>query len=237
VARFQAGPDDDEVITVADDDVRLLDDIGPDEAARPYLPAMAKDWLLPLYDPFTRAIGARRLHQRVVDAAGIGPGDRVLDLGCGTANLSFAILRAVPTAQVTGVDPDPKALRRAASKARRRHVPLTLVRGFADRLALPDASVDHVVSSLVLHHVETEDKPGAAAEIARVLRPGGKVTILDFGVAPRRAGHMNRVGHIHDNADGGIPRLLASAGLVDARESAAGSIMRTPLLLVQARKA
>jgi hypothetical protein len=51
---------------------------------RRYLPGMGVDWLLPLYDPFTRLIGARVAHQRLADQADLRSAQRVLEIGCGT---------------------------------------------------------------------------------------------------------------------------------------------------------
>jgi SAM-dependent methyltransferase len=161
--------------------VRILDHRTPEEREREFLPGMSKPWLLPLYDALSRFSGVRSLHDRTAALAGIAPDESVLDVGCGTANLSLAVLRAQPAARVTGLDPDAAALRIAARKAGRRRVALTLVQGFADRLPTADGSVDHIVSSLALHHVPDEGRISFGREAFRALRPGGKVTIADFG--------------------------------------------------------
>ncbi|MGW8568454.1 class I SAM-dependent methyltransferase [Isoptericola sp. NPDC055881] len=240
--------------------VRLFDDVRPDEADRAYLPGMSSAWKMPWYDVQSWWRRAGRLHRRTVELAGVTPGQHVLDVGCGTGNLALTVLKEVPDAHVTGVDPDGSALSRAARKARRRRVgrrgSLTLVRGFADRLPAADGSVDHVVSSLALHHVPLDEKRRFAAELVRVLRPGGLVTVADLD-APGGHGHGSGHGHPHgdghdhgghrrreigvnqhreDNADGGIQRLLTDAGLVDAREAARATFMDTPVLWVQARR-
>jgi len=161
--------------------VQIHDHRTPEERDREFLPGMGKPWLLPFYDVFTRFSGVRPLHGRAAALADIAPGETVLDVGCGTANLSLAVLRAQPAARVTGLDPDASALRIAARKARRRRVPLTLVQGLADRLPTGDGSLDHIVSSLALHHVPDEARVLFVREAFRALRPGGTVTIVDFG--------------------------------------------------------
>ncbi|MFV2144008.1 class I SAM-dependent methyltransferase [Isoptericola sp. G70] len=162
-------------------EVRMLDDVRPDEADHDFLPGMRRGWMIPWYDVVARFRGLDRLYRRTVEVAAVGPGQHVLDVGCGTGNLSREVLRAAPDAVVTGLDPDGDSLRHAARKLRRRRRgEVTLVRGFAHRLPVPDASQDHVVSSLALHHVPAEEKERLAGEIARVLRPGGRVTIADF---------------------------------------------------------
>ena len=56
-----------------------------------YLPAAGHAWLLPLYDPLTRLLGLEAVHRRLVELAGIRPGQRVLEIGCGTGNLTILI--------------------------------------------------------------------------------------------------------------------------------------------------
>ncbi|WP_454860567.1 class I SAM-dependent methyltransferase [Promicromonospora soli] len=161
--------------------VRILDHRTAEERDREFLPGMGRPWLLPFYDVFSRLAGVRALHDRAAALADVAPGESVLDVGCGTASLSLAVLRAQPDARVTGLDPDPAALRTAARKAARRRVPLTLVQGFADRLPTGDGSLDRIVSSLALHHVPDDGRVAFGREAFRALRPGGTVTIVDFG--------------------------------------------------------
>ncbi len=223
-------------------DVRIIDQRTPEERDRPFLPGMGKAWLMPLYDVFSRVSGVGALHRRAVEIADVGPGQAVVDVGCGTGNLSLAILAAEPEARVTGLDPDGHSLHRAARKARRRGVSLTLVQGYAERIPAEDAALDHVVSSLALHHVDEDGRVGFAHDALRALRPGGTVTILDFGghASGGHDAHDHQHGHgplhflrhlsqllrkrvaqspiLASNAGNGIVTLLADAGFTDARE-------------------
>ena len=227
--------------------IQIIDGRAESDQGRDFLPGMGRTWLLPLYDLFTRFAGVRRLHERTVDLAGIQAGETVLDVGCGTGNLSFAVLRAVPGAVVTGHDPDASALRLAARKAGRRGVRLSLVQGYADRLLPEDGSVDHVVSSLALHHVDDAGRAGFGREAHRVLRPGGRVTIVDFGApdhGPGEHGHGHGKGRRHRgmnayterNLDNGIVTLLTDAGFTDAREIAHIDHRFGPITIVQATR-
>jgi ubiquinone/menaquinone biosynthesis C-methylase UbiE len=195
-------------------------------AAQPrhdYLPAAGKDAFLPFYDLLTALLGAATVHRTLIGQADLAARQCVLEIGCGTGNLSVRVKRAHPDVELTGSDPDPLALARAQRKAR----DLTGIRfehGYAQQLPYPDASFDRVLSALMLHHLRHDTKAAAAAEIFRVLRPGGSLHLADFtgqahGIHGLLAQRATRSGHPASNHDDGIPRLLAAAGL-DSAETA-----------------
>jgi ubiquinone/menaquinone biosynthesis C-methylase UbiE len=168
---------------------------------------MGRWWLLPLYDPMTRLYGITQVHRRLLDQAAIGPGQRVLEIGCGTGNLLLAAKRTQPEAVVVGLDPDLAALARAHRKAARRHLAVQLDRGYADELPYADDSVDVVLSSFMLHHVPADQRETAVREVLRVLRPGGALHLVDADEAAaladaRMAGRAHRHGR-HDHGAGG----------------------------------
>lgn len=204
------------------------------QSERSFRPAMGKMWLLPLYDPLIRLLGLGRLYDRLLDEADLRAGLRVLDVGAGTGTLLIRLARRHPGSTLTGVDPDRAVLARAQRKARRAHVPITFEQGFADRLPVPDGSVDRVLSSLMVHHLDAADRPAMFAEVARVLAPGGSAHVLDFdhrdlesaehGHRHRHRGH-DRGGHDHgEPAD--LVALMSGAGLANARATRHGSLRR-----------
>lgn len=193
------------------------------DSGRRYLPGMGRDWLLPLYDPFTRLIGVESAHRKLAEQAELESAERVLEVGCGTANLALLIKRTRPRLEVVGLDPDPKALARADRKARRAALTLKLDRGFADELPYPDESFDRVVSALMFHHLEADLRTASLGQILRVLRPGGSVHLMDFGGDSHHLHGLARLARrsptLRDNWDDRIPTLMREAGFDDAAET------------------
>lgn len=109
----------------------------------------------------------------LVEALEIGPGDVVVDVGCGTGNASIQAAQAGAT--VTGVDLAPGMLARARAASEAAGLEITWAEGDAEAIPLPDASADVVVSTFGCMFAPRH--AAAAAEILRVLRPGGR-----FGV-------------------------------------------------------
>lgn len=181
-----------------------------------YLPAAGHDFLLPAYDLLTRLLGMYRVHAVLVDQAELADEHRVLEIGCGTGNLTLRAHRTRPAAEVIGSDPDPKALARAERKAAGR-TGIRFERGYAQQLPYGDGEFDRVLSAMMLHHLPAEIKPAVAAETLRVLRPGGRLHLVDVGgpvsasdgFAARRLLHNP---HAADNLGDRIPRLLEGAG-------------------------
>jgi ubiquinone/menaquinone biosynthesis C-methylase UbiE len=196
-----------------------------EEPRKPYVPAMGRDRLLPLYDPLQRLLGMGSVHRQLVDQARIQPEQRVLEIGCGTGNLVILIKRLHPGAEVVGIDPDPKALARAQRKAGREALFVQLDRGFAEGLPYPDASSDRVLSALMFHHLGPEEKVKMLDEARRVLKPGGYLHLLDFGGAKVRSeGFIARLHYrnerLRDNFGDRIPTLMREAGFADPTEVA-----------------
>ena len=188
-----------------------------------YLPAMGRDWLLPLYDPLCRVLRMAALHRPLIEQAALLPGHRVLEIGCGTGSLAVMAAGLHPDAEITGLDPDPKALARARRKAARRGRTVRLDHGFAERLPYPDGSFDRILSSFMFHHLEPDAKTATLREARRVLSPGGSFHLLDAGgnvVASDgwMARKALRNAHLQDNLGDRIPTLLREAGFTDAGE-------------------
>lgn len=154
------------------------------------------DALSPRYDRFNRlaSLGLdQRWRRRAIAAAMLRPGGRVLDLGAGTGDLALLAAAVVaPTGLVEALDVSAPMLQRACAKAAR--VPagwhVRAVQARAEALPAADDTYDAVVSGFVMRNVSDLDR--TLAESHRVLRPGGRLAILEFG-RPRAA--LLRWGH------------------------------------------
>ncbi|POM23146.1 Demethylmenaquinone methyltransferase [Actinomadura rubteroloni] len=175
-----------------------------------------------LYDPLVAVLTlgrARSLRAATLDAAGVRPGDDVLDVGCATGPLTRAARAAVgPDARVTGLDASEEMLTRARARADG----VDFVHGRAQRLPFAPASFDVVVLSLVLHYLDREQAAAALAEARRVLRPGGRAVVVDFARAGSAAGHVRAHLMLHGHAAATAPdhaALLTASGLTGVRSA------------------
>ncbi|MCB0970556.1 MAG: methyltransferase domain-containing protein [Acidimicrobiales bacterium] len=178
--------------------------------------APAYDQVIRFFDPFGRAL---------VAAAGIEPGQRVLDVACGRGACLYPALEAVgPTGSVLGVDLAPGMVEALGAELAARGVAnATTQVGDAEALDLRDGAFDVVTGGFMIFFLPEPDR--ALAEFARVLRPGGTVALTIFdGDTPsawlRQVGEElfgsqdRRASEAYDDA-AVLAEALGRAGLVD----------------------
>ena len=141
------------------------------------------------YDRFVDLLffGRRRAtFESLVAAAGVQPGQRVLDVGCGTGYFASVLADHVgPHGLVLGVDASAEMLD-YARRTRARPATCQFELGTAEALGVPDGHFDVVVSSLVMHHLPSDVRAAALTEMRRALRPGGTLLIAE-ALMPRSA--------------------------------------------------
>lgn len=156
-----------------------------------------------------------RLRRTTIALAGVKPHETVLEVGCGTGDVAIAATRANAGGAVYGIDPAPEMIAVARSKAARAAAAVDFQVGVIEALAFPDAAVDVVISSLMMHHLPDDLKRQGLAEIARVLKPGGRLLIIDFKRPASRLGRAANLFALHGGLARGVqdlPPLLRAAG-------------------------
>ncbi len=162
----------------------------------------------------------RKFRESIVNLAQVQPGEKVLDVGCGTGSL--AIAAAAKGGKIHGIDAAPEMIERARRKANKAGMNIDFHTGLVEAIDFPDDTFDVVLSSLMVHHLPDSIKSKAFSEMHRVLRPGGRLFIVDF--EPPRSGivslffkvllHHHQMMRI-DNSQ--IPPLLGEVGFTSLK--------------------
>jgi demethylmenaquinone methyltransferase/2-methoxy-6-polyprenyl-1,4-benzoquinol methylase len=153
-----------------------------------------KDHALELFAPLQRSYDGvaaalsfgqdPRWRRSLVAALDAAPGERVLDVATGTGLVAQALVRRYGCT-VVGLDQSPQMLgaaRRRLARDLKLAQRISLVEGEAERLPFGDGELDHMTFTYLLRYVE--DPAATLCELARVVRPGGRIASLEFGVPP-----------------------------------------------------
>lgn len=193
-----------------------------------FVTALRVPGLTRFYDPVVgRTTRETTFKRRLIEQATPAAGDGILDLGCGTGTLALLIKETEPEAELFGLDADPEMLARARAKAAASGVAIDFDQGLSNQLPYEDGSFDQVVSTLFFHHLKLDVKQQTAAEICRVLRPGGQLHVADWGRPsdPLMRGLSLSIRFLdgfeptRDNLNGALPSIFEQAGLAAVEQT------------------
>jgi len=194
-----------------------------------YIPALGYDWLTGFYDLTIKlTMPERKFRQLLMDKLAPRSDDEILEFGFGTgANLILAHITC-PESNLVGLDIDPKVKAIAERKFQRAgiEIPLELYQG--GDFPFKSNSFDKVYSCLVFHQLDAETKSHCFREINRVLKPGGKLLIGDWGQAKSKLMRMafyivqllDGFKTTSDNVNGLLPNYIEEAGFTTVFETA-----------------
>lgn len=210
-----------------------------------YIPALKYHALTRFYDVIVRLTTREGMFKnKLVELAAPQAGEHVLDVGCGTGTLTYLLAERERKLRIKGLDADPVQLERANSKVAAIGSQISFQQGYAQQLPDNAQTFDIVVSSLFFHHLTTHQKREALAEILRVLKPGGRLHIADWG---KPSSSTQRVMFFfvqlldgfettRDSVKGTLPYLMKEAGFTDVENSRFVPTFLGTVRLFQAKK-
>ena len=173
------------------------------------------------------------VREAFLELARLRPGERVLDVGCGTGALAIAAKRRLGPGRVVGIDASPEMIERAHKKAVNVRVDVDFRVGIVELLPFADAEFDVVLSTLMLHHLPRAARETCMQEIARVLKPGGRVLAVDF---MRDDSMKGIIALLHRHGGLKVDDIIGLVRAAELTRVASGAVGKLGLYYVLARK-
>ena len=190
-----------------------------DKTSYEFRPAINKHLIRFFYDFWCSAGNlGKNFKRKVISLSKIQGSETVVDIGCGTGVLLIEVAKNHPKANLIGIDPDEMVLGIAKQRFDKLGINAKLFQEYAEKLSLENNSVDLVISSLVFHHFPNEIKQTACNEIYRILKPGGRVAIADFGPRRKSPYLFEKKEYMQGNLQGMIPVCMEKSGFKNVTE-------------------
>lgn len=149
-----------------------------------YIPALRFHWLTNIYDWLVGVLmPEKEFKNALLQNANIQDNYTVLDFGIGTATLSIMAYQFNPKANYKGLDIDRGIIKIAKQKIENANATIELLKYDGGILPFSDNSIDRIITSLVIHHLTTEQKLEAFCEFKRILKHDGELHVEDWGKA------------------------------------------------------
>lgn len=201
-----------------------------------FTPALGKAALTSRYDAVIAVMTReKRWRKRMLEALDPKSGQTIVDIGAGTGSMAILTKQAAPGARIVAIDPDPEVRAIAEAKATEAGVVIEFITGMGDdpHSELADGLADAVIMSLVLHQCPQAAKEGILTNARRMLVPGGRLLIADYGKQSNvlmellfnQVRALDGYENTRANKDGKIPEMMGQEGFERIEEL---SVIQTP---------
>ena len=178
-------------------------------------------WWAPLYDAIAWLVSfgsVSGIRKSTVKAARLKAGEAVLDVGCGTGDLTLRAARRVGAeGRTAGIDASPNMVKIARRKAAKKGRDVDFRVASIEDLPFADGEFDAALSSFMIHHLPDDLKLRGLAEVRRVLKPGGRFVAVDLKPGKGIAGFISHlIGHsLPDDYAEQLRSIISEAGFED----------------------
>ena len=209
-----------------------------------FIPALRYSWLTKIYNPVVAfTMPELKFKSELIKQANIATNHKVLDFGVGTATLSLLLSKQQPDCYIEGVDVDEKILGIAKEKIDEQDAKIKLTKYDGIKLPYPDKTFDRVITSLVFHHLDSEQKKNSLEEIKRVLKSDGELHTADWGKASNFlmrtlfyfVQFLDGFKTTNDNVKGLLPNYIENAGFYEVKTTMNFSTIFGTLSLYKAK--
>ena len=209
-----------------------------------FIPALRYSWLTKIYNPVVAfTMPELKFKSELIKQANIVTNHKVLDFGVGTATLSLLLSKQQPDCYIEGVDVDEKILGIAKEKIDEQDAKIKLTKYDGIKLPYPDKTFDRVITSLVFHHLDSEQKKNSLEEIKRVLKSDGELHTADWGKASNFlmrtlfyfVQFLDGFKTTNDNVKGLLPNYIKNAGFFEVKTTMNFSTIFGTLSLYKAK--